>query len=362
MTAASPRRPSLKDVARKAGVSYQTVSRVINGGSRVSDSTRAQVLTVIADLGYRRNDAARALVTSRSRTIGVIADASPRYGPVSTLAAVEQAAREAGYNTVVTAMDNPSPTDAIRAFNSFSERAVEGVVVISPRVPMAHVVEATTVDVPVVLLAPGETSHDGFTVFFEDQELGARLATRHLIELGHREVAHLAGSQEWLDGQVRVRGWQSELTAASLPALRIQYGDWTGESGYRIGQRMIADDLPTSIFIASDLMALGFIRALSEAGLSAPRDISIVGFDDNEFAAQVFPPLTTVRQSFATVGTRCMEILLGLVEGIPVDTTPVLPELVVRESTSTPRRGGSVNRLRPKSQLRGGASRQPSNG
>ncbi len=337
MTVGRPRRPSLKDVARHAGVSYQTVSRVVNGGPRVAAATRSRVLEVIADLGYRRNDAARALVTSRSRTIGVIADASPRYGPVSTLAAVEQAARDAGYNTIVTTMSRPSSEDAIRAFNAFSERGVEGIVVVAPRVPMAKVVETVPVTVPVVLLAPGETSHDAFTVFFEDQELGARLATRHLLDLGHRQIAHLAGSQDWLDGQVRLRGWQSELSAASIPALPVRYGDWSGDSGYAIGRRMIAEGLPTSIFVASDLMALGFIRALSEAGLSAPADISIVGFDDNEFAPQVYPPLTTVRQSFATVGTRCMEILLGLVEGIPVDTTPAVPQLVIRESTAPPR-------------------------
>lgn len=337
MTDSTPRRVSMKDVAREAGVSYQTVSRVINGGPRVAESTRNRVLQIIADLGYRRNDNARALVTRRSRTIGVIADASPRYGPVSTLAAVEQAAREAGYNTIVTTMSNPTPQDAIQAFNGFSERAVEGIVVIAPRVPIAHVVQAVAVTVPVVLLAPGETSHDGFTVFYEDQELGARLATRHLIELGHRQIVHLAGSQDWLDGQVRLRGWQSELSAASIPALPVRYGDWTGESGYEIGRKLVKDGLPTAIFIASDLMALGFIRALYEAGVSVPGDISVIGFDDNEFAAHVFPPLTTVRQSFATVGARCMEILLGLVEGVAVDVTPAVPTLVMRESTAPPR-------------------------
>jgi DNA-binding LacI/PurR family transcriptional regulator len=330
------KRPSLKDVARAAGVSYQTVSRVINGGPRVGQSTRTRVLEVVHALGYQRNDNARALVTNRSRTVGVIADSSPRYGPVSTLAAVERAARDAGYNAIVMTMSNPSPADAIDAFRGFTERAVEGIVVIAPRVPMAQVIEAVPVTVPVVLLAPGESSHDGFTVFFEDQELGARLATRHLLELGHREIVHLAGSQDWLDGQVRLRGWQSELAAAGLPAPPVRYGDWSGHSAYHIGRRMVADGIPTAVFIASDLMALGFIRALYEAGVAVPRDISVVGFDDNEFAPQVFPPLTTVRQAFGTVGTRCMEILLGLVTGTTVDTTPAVPALVVRESTAPP--------------------------
>lgn len=333
-----PRRPSLKDVAREAGVSYQTVSRVINNGPRVSVATKDRVLAVIAELGYRRNDAARALVTSRSQSIGVIADASPRYGPVSTLAAVEGAARDAGYTAIVATMSNPAPSIVHETIRGFTERGVEGIVVIAPRVPMATVAEGLTADVPVVMLAPGETSHEGITVFFEDQELGARLATRHLIHLGHREVAHLAGSQEWLDGQVRLRGWQAELNAHKIPALAVRYGDWSGDSAYRIGQKMVAEGLPSSIFIASDLMALAFLRALYEHGVRVPDDISIVGFDDNEFAPQVHPPLTTVRQSFATVGTRCMEILLDLIAGRPVDNTPAVPELVVRASAAAPSR------------------------
>ncbi len=328
------RPPSLKDVAREAGVSYQTVSRVINHGPKVSAATRDRVLAVVAELGYRRNDAARALVTSRSRTVGVIADASPRFGPVSTLAAVETAARTAGYNALVVTMSNPGPDLVAETFREFTERGVEGVVVIAPRVPMAHVAQETSADLPVVMLAPGEASQPGITVFYEDQELGARLAVRHLLHLGHRDVAHLAGNQEWLDGQVRLHGWRAELDAHHVPAGTVRYGDWSGDSAYRIGREMVAEGLPASIFIASDLMALGFLRALYEAGVSVPRDISVVGFDDNEFAPQVHPPLSTVRQSFGAVGARCMEILRGLIEGKAVDTTPLTPQLVVRESTA----------------------------
>jgi DNA-binding LacI/PurR family transcriptional regulator len=323
-------------VAREAGVSFQTVSRVINDGGRVSAATRDRVLAVIDELGYRRNDAARALVTSRSRAIGVIADASPRYGPVSTLAAVESAARDAGYTALVTTTSYPAPHEVADTFRAFVERGVEGVVVIAPRVSLSHVTQEVTAGLPVVLLSPGETSQEGITVFYEDQQLGAQLATRHLVQLGHREVAHLAGNQEWLDGQVRLRGWQAELRAHGLPAPAVQYGDWTGESAYRIGRRMLAAGLPSSIFIASDLMALGFLRALYEAGVRVPEDISVVGFDDNEFAAQTFPPLTTVRQSFSTVGARCMEILLGLIEDRDVDTSPAVPALIVRASAAAP--------------------------
>ncbi|MBF5082562.1 LacI family DNA-binding transcriptional regulator [Quadrisphaera sp. INWT6] len=326
------RPPSLKDVAREAGVSFQTVSRVINDGPRVSSATRAHVLEVIARLGYRRNDAARALKTSRSRTIGVIADASPRFGPVSTLTAVESAARDAGYTALVVTMSGPSRDLVADTFGDFMERGVEGVVVIAPRVDLAHVAQETSAEIPVVVLAPGETSQVGVTVFYEDQELGARLAVRHLVELGHRDVAHLAGSQEWLDGRVRLRGWEAELRSHGITPGAVRHGDWSGGSGYEIGRDMVAQGLPGSIFIASDLMALGFLRALYEAGLSVPGDISVVSFDDNEFAPQVHPPLTTVRQSFEVVGSRCMEILLALIGDDDVDTTPAVPRLVVRQS------------------------------
>lgn len=316
-------------------MSYQTVSRVINEGPRVAPSTRDRVLQVIAELGYRRNDAARALVTSRSRIIGVVADASQRFGPVSTLTAVESAARQAGYTALVVTMSNPSRDLVAKTFGDFTERGVEGVVVIAPRVSMAHVAQETRADIPVVVLAPGQVSQPGVTVFYEDQELGARLAVRHLVQLGHHDVAHVAGNQEWLDGQVRRRGWQAELEAHRLPVGRLWFGDWSGQSGYEIGRQMLAEGLPEAVFVASDLMALGLLRALHEAGATVPGDISVVGFDDNEFAPQVHPPLTTVRQSFTTVGARCMEILFGLIEGLPVDTTPATPQLVVRRSAAS---------------------------
>ncbi|MDR2975520.1 MAG: LacI family DNA-binding transcriptional regulator [Propionibacteriaceae bacterium] len=329
------RRPSLKDVAREAQVSYQTVSRVLKGEGRYADATKERVRETAARLGYLPNSAARALVTRRTRLIGVIADGSPRYGPVSTLVAVQAAARDADYETLIATVYNPSQEEAQTIVDDFLRHGVEGIIVVAPRVPTAQISRLGKLPVPAVILAPGEINREGFTVFSEDQELGARLATEHLIGLGHRRIMHLAGSQEWLDGQVRLRGWRAALDAASLSALPVRYGDWTGVSAYVIGQALVESGaLPDAVFVASDLMALAFIRALYEAGVRVPDDISIVGFDDNEFADQMFPPLTTVRQSFDLVGRRCMEILLGLIKGEEVDTTPATPQLIVRSSTA----------------------------
>jgi DNA-binding LacI/PurR family transcriptional regulator len=330
-------RPSLKDVARAVGVSYQTVSRVVNGGPRVSAQTRERVQAAIDQLGYRPNGAARALVTDKTATIGVLADASQRLGPISTLAAVEQAARLVGYEVLVTMLTQPDAALAAQAFRRFAERRVEGIVVIAPRMPMATVLKDCRVDVPAVLLAPGEVSHDGFAVFYEDQRAGARLAVRHLIEQGHHRIAHLAGAQHWLDGQVRLRGYLEEIESADISPLPVIYGDWSGKSGYQAGQELLQRSLPTAVFAGSDLMALGLIRALYEHGLSVPGDVSVVGFDDAEFASQVYPPLTTVRQDFSAVGQRCLEILMTLIHGGTPEVAPALPRLIVRASTGHPR-------------------------
>src|SRR5690606_4806286 len=141
--------------------------------------------------------------------------------PVSTLAAVESAARDAGYTALVATMSNPDLPTVVGALESFMERGVEGIVVIAPRVPMAHVEQGVTAPTRIAGLAPGQVSARGITVSFEEQELGARLATRNLIHLGHREIAPLAGNQDWLDGQVRRRGWQAELAAHKIPAVAV---------------------------------------------------------------------------------------------------------------------------------------------
>lgn len=330
------RRPGMRSVAERAGVSYQTVSRVLNGAPDVAAGTRERVLAAIEEIGYRRNSAARALRTSRSGVIGVITEGSMRYGPVGTLAGVEDAAREAGYQSHVATLREADPRSMTEAFDRFAESGAEGVVVIAPEVDAASAARAAVARVPIVLLAPGEASRPGVYAISEDQELGARYATRHLLDLGHREVAHLAGAQDWLDGQVRVRGWQHELRKAGIEPPRFLEGDWTGDQAYAVGQRLVREGLPSSVFAASDLMALGLLRAFAEAGVRVPEDISVVGFDDVEWAQQFFPPLTSVRQDFAALGRRCMGILIAAIEGGPVDTTPIEPHLYVRASTGPP--------------------------
>ena len=334
------RKPSITDVARLAGVSYQTVSRVITGSPLVSATTRARVLEVIAEVGYRRNKAATALVTNRSTTIGIVTDDSPRYGPVATLLAVEGAARAAGYGSAVVGVKEPYEQSVPEAMGSLGDAGVDGIIVIAPLRTMATAVRKVHADVPVEMIAAGVSSsaRDGLLTFSENQELGARLATQHLIDLGHRDIAHVGGSMAWFDGRVRKRGWESALREAGLAPGFYAEGDWSPLWAYRTGLHLVETGVPEAIFAASDHTALGLIRAFVENGVRVPEDVSIVGFDDIEGCEVFLPPLTTVRQDFPALGQASIAVLLGSIDGVEVDRTPIPPTLVVRSSTTHRRR------------------------
>jgi len=330
------RKPSINDVARGAGVSYQTVSRVITGSPLVSATTRARVLEVIAEVGYRRNKAATALVTNRSTTIGIVTDDSPRYGPVATLLALESAARAAGYGSAVVGVKEPYDRTVPEAMGSLGDAGVDGIIVIAPVTTMATAVRAVHADVPVEMIAAGvsSSSRERLFTFSEDQELGARMATQHLIDLGHRDIAHVGGSMAWFDGRVRKQGWESALRDAGLAPGFYAEGDWSPLWAYRTGLRLVREGVPEAIFAASDHTALGLIRAFVENGIRVPEDVSVVGFDDIEGCEVFLPPLTTVRQDFAALGQASIAVLLGSIDGVEVDRTPIPPTLVVRSSTA----------------------------
>ncbi|TFB47251.1 LacI family DNA-binding transcriptional regulator [Cryobacterium tagatosivorans] len=329
------RAPSIRDVARLAGVSHQTVSRVLNNHPSIRESTRARVLQVMEELQYRPNRAARALSKGRSRTIGVLSASSEQYGPASSIAAIQNAARDAGYyvNTANLASGDRESIEA--ALNHLMLQAVEGIVVIAPQVRVFDALEQMSIDVPYVTLqSTGRQSDHALSV---DQIAGARLATRHLIDLGHRNIYHLAGPQDWIEAEARMRGFLDEMGARDVPTTAPILGDWTADFGYHAGRELLRMRDFTAIFSSNDQMALGLIHAAREAGLDVPRDLSIVGFDDIPEAAHFWPPLTTVRQDFAELGRRCIALLLsslgGEAEGYP---GTIVPELIVRSSTAPP--------------------------
>ncbi|MGM9472430.1 LacI family DNA-binding transcriptional regulator [Pseudarthrobacter sp. YS3] len=329
----SRRKPTINDVAQLAGVSFGTVSRVLNDAPDVSASTRERVLQIIKDIGYRRNRAATALVTSRSTSIGILSDGSPRFGPVGTLLALENVARKKGYAATVISVEKPYEDSVQDALDSLDDSGVGGIIVIAPVVDMAAAVWNATCRVPVEMIAAGASSTPNVFTYSENQELGARLATQHLIDLGHTDIAHIAGSMDWFDGRVRKRGWEAALRDAGLePRLCIE-GDWSPKWAYETALRLVREQkVPQAIFAASDHTALGLIRAFAENGIRVPEDVSVVGFDDIEGSDYFLPPLTTVRQDFTALALMSMEVLLGAMEGREVDRTPIAPTLVVRNS------------------------------
>lgn len=330
------RAPSIRDVARLAGVSHQTVSRVLNNHPSIRDTTKARVLQVMEEVHYRPNRAARALGNGRSRTIGVLSASGSHYGPASSIAAIQDAAREAGYFVNMANLSAVDPESIEAALTHLMSQSVEGIVVIAPQVRVFDALEHMAIDVPFVTMQ--STGHLDEHTLSVDQIAGARLATRHLIELGHRDIYHLAGPQDWIEAEARMRGFLDEMGAMDVPTTAPILGDWTAEFGYYAGREMLRVRDFTAIFSSNDQMALGLIHAIRDAGLDVPNDVSIVGFDDIPEAAHFWPPLTTVRQDFAELGRRCMALLLSSIN----DEQPtgfrdsITPELIVRGSTAPP--------------------------
>jgi DNA-binding LacI/PurR family transcriptional regulator len=337
-SAPKARTANIFDVARLAGVSHQTVSRVINDVPRVRPATRLRVEQAISQLHYSPSPAARALVTKRTRMIGLIAPNSADYGPSSIALHFSAAARDARYGVVtVTSVNSAAPS--VRPFvESLLSQRVEAIVLIVGDVAVLAAVRELDVGVPVIAVAAGPR-RGSFTTSI-DQYRGARTAVRHLIELGHTRIAHLAGPASGPDAIERLRGWRDELAAAQLAAQDPGRGDWSAESGFRFAEQL-GD--ATAVFAANDQMALGLIAALHGRGLRVPEDVSVVGFDAAPDTAYYSPPLTTVSQDFAALGALTMErVLIAIEEPDNIaEPTPIPTRLIVRESTAPPRAGSA---------------------
>jgi len=331
------RAPSIRDVASEAGVSHQTVSRVLNNHPSIRPATEARVREVMTRLGYRPNRAARTLVTSRHHAVGLLVAGGRLWGPSSASIAVEEAARAAGYGVVSAALGSEDFTAMSTALESLLGHGIDGLVVIAPHGRALDVVRRVAPELPAVSLY--RETRTGEVVVL-DQEGGARAATRHLIELGHTRIAHLAGPQDWVEAEARAQGFTDELREHGLQQRPHLYGDWSADAGYAAGRVLLATDV-TAVFVANDHMALGLLHAVAEAGLRVPEDLSIVGFDDIPEARHFQPPLTTVQQDFAELGRRAIAVLLEEIEPgrrEPAPDTVVPTPLVVRSSTAAPRR------------------------
>ncbi|WP_432991902.1 LacI family DNA-binding transcriptional regulator [Dactylosporangium sp. CA-233914] len=340
MTATTRRRAAaITDVARLAGVSHQTVSRVLNGHPAVSSATRARVLTAIRQLDYRPNALARTLAGGRSRMIGVISPDTPRYGSLATLFGIERAARAAGYGMITTALERVDYHGVLSAVGALAGQSVAGVVVIAAQRAAAAALQHLPSGTAAVAVEPDGDSQ--VPAVCTDQAGGARLAVVHLLRLGHSSVWHVAGPEEALDARARADGWRRTLQQAGIAPPPPVTGDWSAQSGYQAGLRLADRDDVTAVFAGNDQMALGLIRAFTERNIRVPDDVSVVGFDDIPEAEFLTPPLTTVRQDFDAVGQRCFAALLQRIEAGFPDTlahsaseAAIRPSLVVRRSTA----------------------------
>lgn len=324
----------MADVGRLAGVSHQTVSRVINGSRHVRPETRLRVLEAMRTLGYRPNPLARGLATGQSNTLGVVSFDTTLYGPASTLLGIERAAHEAGYFIVIVSLKALSPASVTEAVQRLSLQGVDGILVIAPLTGAVEALMDPPAGIPLVAVEAGPA--DSLPVVEVDQFAGAQAATRHLLDLGHDTVWHLAGPPEFLESERRINGWRAALEAAGATPPPPLIGDWSARAGYDLGRRLAADRSVTSVFVANDQMALGLLRAMHEAGRAIPDEVSVVGFDDIPEAQYFTPPLTTVRQDFDEIGARSLQVLVREIETgrrLP-SASRVKPKLIVRASTA----------------------------
>ncbi len=336
--AAGPSRPVVAmDVARAAGVSQKTVSRVINGDPHVSEQVRDRVHQAIATLGYRPNRAARNLVLGRSRTIGVLSVGSTDYGPSSLMVGAEHAIRSARYAMSVINTFEDEPETITSALLELVDQSVDGIVVNEP-VGAFRLDKEAVGNLPVMSLSGPYGISTNEVVADADQAGGARQATEHLLSLGHRTVHHLGGPATWRSSSLRLDGWRSVLRDAGADEPRALYGDWSTRSGYELGAHLASDPEVTAVFVANDQMAIGLLRAFAEAGRDVPGDVSVVGFDDVPEAAYLSRALTTVRQDLARLATFGVGMLVDAIENPRRqdhrENVPV--ELVVRETTAAP--------------------------
>lgn len=330
-------RPTIRDVARAAGVGQATVSRVLNNSGYVKPETRQRVVEAASALGFVPSSLARGLVRHATDTVGlIIPDITNPFFPAVTRG-MEDAASEAGYTVFLCNTDNDPAMEALDV-RRFRERRVDGIIFVGTTDRRELVESLLAEGVPVVLTDRGVSDLDVDSVLV-DNAAGALAACRHLIDLGHRRIAHVAGAPHTRTGQDRWNGYRRALESAGMvyEEALVRCGDYTLGSGYRIGKELLnMGSRPTAVFAANDLMAFGVLQAAAEAGLSVPDDLSLVGFDDVQMASMVQPGLTTVRQPAYEMGRLAMTMLLERIAGdAPGGGRCHLyqPELVVRATT-----------------------------
>jgi DNA-binding LacI/PurR family transcriptional regulator len=327
----------IADVARTAGVSPMTISRVLNDKPGVSDATRARIKRMMTDLGYRPNPTAVALKRGSNRVLAYVSPFNELRGSIiDTLMGLERAARAAGWTVAVQSLDDMSAESVRAAAAALARNAVDVAVVVSPVDSTVDALRELDAAVPAVgLWTPAAALEP---VAGPDVQLGAEAATEYLLQLGHETVAYVSGPVGWMVTDHHRVGWERALRAAGREVIDPVPTDWTPDDGRRAGLELLQDPRVTAVFAANDVLALGVMHAARDLGREVPRDLSVVGYDDLPEARHYLPSLTTVAQDFAGIGGRAFAAAMDRI-GEPHEAAPSArrPRVQIRESTSAPR-------------------------
>jgi LacI family transcriptional regulator len=350
---------TIAQVAREAGVSTQTVSRVINNRQELSPETRQRVQAVIDRMRYQPNAIARSLSQRRSHTLGVAVSGIEYYGPSHTLIGIDQAANRLGFSIILNLIHQPEDGDIEQVFQNLISRQVEGIIWAVPEIGNNRAwlrKEVQRHATPFIFT--DMQSEKKFNTISVDNYAGGKLASGHLLSAGYRKIGLITGPQNWLSAGERRRGWQDALAAAGCPseARQVAGGTWTAESGER-GLLQLLDTFPEmeAVFVSNDQMAFGVYQALARLGKRVPEDLAVVGFDDIPESAYFCPPLTTVRQDLYEVGNLAVQAFVNAREAeqngkssFEGQNLVLQPQLIVRQS--------SISANRERSQLANGVS------
>lgn len=322
----------MADVAELAGVSLQTVSRVVNGSAAVSDATRQKVTHAIETLGYRPNLAARSLAAGQSSGLGVLLTGDVDYGMSSAFRAVEHAAREQGYYLCVATAAEPSRYGI--ALGQLVDQRVAGCVVLARSADVLSALAKHAPQLPICLVLAGQPATAHTAVVSVDQETGIRLLIDHLVSQGATSLVHIAGDMSWDDAVIRATVFENHCREQGVLGRIVQGGGWSAHAGYHAANAIIAAGTPDAIVACNDNIAFGVLRALHEHDIAVPDQVLVTGFDNSPMCEWSYPSLTTVTQDFTALGTAALTALTGILEGNQPSRTILTPDLVTRESTS----------------------------
>jgi LacI family transcriptional regulator len=338
------KRVTIKDVAYAAGVSTQTVSRVMNKFSYVSEETRSRVEAVVKQMGYRPSTLARSLSQQRSYTLGVVTFGLKYIGPSRTLNGIADKADDLGYMLLMKELDNFETYNINEVIGSLLARQVDGILWLAPEIGDDHAwLNDRLGDIPVPMLFLSMQPRKGISSISTDNYLGGVMATQHLLDMGKKQIGHISGPAIWWEAQERKRGWRETLEKAGLDASeqRCTEGNWSSASGETAFIQLL-EKFPNldSVFVANDQMALSVLREAHRQEIKIPEQLAVIGFDNIPESAYFFPSLTTISQDLQLIGEQAVQNIVAMIqarqENKPIDMQARFfqPTLIVRESSN----------------------------